>query len=153
MVQILLNKGADVNAQGGEYGNALQAASSGGHDQVVQILLDKGADVNAQRGKYGNALYVASSGGHDQDSSRWPRKKTLGHSRLRDLSSRLQDLPGCLSRTSSFRKRQNAVSMQSTVRGRNTLVSAGIRREDEVTQPSGVIRMAQKLGSQAAQRC
>ena len=42
MVQTLLDKGTDVNAQGGGYGNALQATSDGGHDQVVQMLLDKG---------------------------------------------------------------------------------------------------------------
>ncbi|RJE17605.1 Ankyrin repeat protein [Aspergillus sclerotialis] len=53
-----------VNAQGGHYGNALQAASSGGHAKLVQILLDRGADVNAQGGHYGNALQAASSGGH-----------------------------------------------------------------------------------------
>ena len=66
IVTMLLDKGADVNAQGGYYGNALQAASSRGHDQVVQMLLDKGADVNAQGGYYGNALQAASSRGHDQ---------------------------------------------------------------------------------------
>jgi hypothetical protein len=44
---MLLDKGADVNAQGGDYGNALQAASAGGHEAVVKLLLDKGADVNA----------------------------------------------------------------------------------------------------------
>jgi ankyrin repeat protein len=43
-----LEKGADVNAQGGYYGNALQAAANGGHDSVVTLLLEKGADVNAQ---------------------------------------------------------------------------------------------------------
>ncbi|EAQ86879.1 hypothetical protein CHGG_08132 [Chaetomium globosum CBS 148.51] len=48
--QILISKGADVNAQGGEYGNALQAASSEGHQKIVKLLLDKGADVNAQGG-------------------------------------------------------------------------------------------------------
>ena len=41
---MMLKKGADVNAQGGEYGNALQAASVRGHDQVVQMLLEKGAE-------------------------------------------------------------------------------------------------------------
>ncbi|KAJ5710401.1 hypothetical protein N7488_004557 [Penicillium malachiteum] len=32
VVQLLLEKGAEVNAQGGDYGNALQAASFGGHE-------------------------------------------------------------------------------------------------------------------------
>jgi hypothetical protein len=31
MVKLLVSKGADVNAQGGYYGNALQAVSYGGH--------------------------------------------------------------------------------------------------------------------------
>jgi len=66
VMRVLIEYEADVNAQGGEYCNALQAASWGGHDQVVQMLLDKGADVNAQGGYYGNALQAASWGGHDQ---------------------------------------------------------------------------------------
>jgi ankyrin repeat protein len=51
-----LDKGADVNAQGGDDGNALQSASAEGHQEIVQLLLDKGADVNAQGGNDGNAL-------------------------------------------------------------------------------------------------
>ena len=47
MVSLLLAKGADVNEQGGEYGNALQAASWNGHREVVEMLLDK-VDVNAR---------------------------------------------------------------------------------------------------------
>jgi ankyrin repeat protein len=66
VVQMLLDKGADVNAQGGYYGNALQAASERGHEQVVKMLLNKGAKVNAQGGRYGNALYAASERGHEQ---------------------------------------------------------------------------------------
>jgi hypothetical protein len=54
----------DVNAQGGNYGNALQAACRGGHKDVVQLLLENDADVNAQGGHYGNALQAACSGGH-----------------------------------------------------------------------------------------
>ena len=42
-MQLLLDKGADVNAEGGEFGNALAAASSRGHEKVVQLLLDNGA--------------------------------------------------------------------------------------------------------------
>ena len=64
MVQMLLDKGANFNAPGGEYGNALQVASKGGHDQVVRMLLDKGANVNA--------LQAASEGGHDQAPPSWP---------------------------------------------------------------------------------
>ncbi|KAF8528253.1 hypothetical protein JB92DRAFT_3093085, partial [Gautieria morchelliformis] len=60
----LLDNGADVNAQGGMYGNALQVALSGGHHAIVQLLLEKGADVNVQGGWYGNALQAALSGGH-----------------------------------------------------------------------------------------
>ncbi|THV63542.1 hypothetical protein D6D28_10596, partial [Aureobasidium pullulans] len=62
----LIRKGADVNAQGGRYGSALQAASVRGHDKIVQMLLAKGADVNAQSGRYGSALQAASAGGYDK---------------------------------------------------------------------------------------
>jgi hypothetical protein len=65
LVQIvLLEEGADVNAQGGYYGNALQAASYRGDEWVVAQLLEKGADVNTQGGEFGNALYAASLRGH-----------------------------------------------------------------------------------------
>ena len=61
---MLINAGADVNAQVSNYGNALLAASLKGHDTVVQLLVDAEADVNAQNGKHGNALLVASYQGH-----------------------------------------------------------------------------------------
>jgi hypothetical protein len=66
VTRLLLDKDADVNAQGGEYGNALHAASYRGHEQVVKMLLDAGAEVNAQGGRYGNALQAASARGHEQ---------------------------------------------------------------------------------------
>lgn len=43
VVQMMLDKGVDVNAQGGMYDNALQAASAGDHKKVMEMLLDKGA--------------------------------------------------------------------------------------------------------------
>ncbi|KAJ6126271.1 hypothetical protein N7471_010764 [Penicillium samsonianum] len=64
--QMLLERGADVNAQGGFYGNAFQAACAGGHDKIAQMLLERGADVNAQGGSYGNAFQAACARGHDK---------------------------------------------------------------------------------------
>ncbi|KAJ7266734.1 ankyrin repeat domain-containing protein [Mycena rebaudengoi] len=65
MVQLLISQGVNVNAWGGMFRNALQAASLEGHEVVVQLLLDRGADVNAQGGHYGNALQAASLEGHE----------------------------------------------------------------------------------------
>lgn len=65
-MNLLLNKGANINAPSYYFGNSLQAASREGHEQTVNLLLDKGADVNAQGGYYSNALQAASLGGHEQ---------------------------------------------------------------------------------------
>ena len=35
---MLLEQGADINAQGGHYGNALQAARHGGYHHIVKLL-------------------------------------------------------------------------------------------------------------------
>ena len=64
IVQLLLDEGAEVNAQGGKYGNVLQASCGGeytielqwsevsqdDYKALVQLLLDRGAEVNAQSG-------------------------------------------------------------------------------------------------------
>ncbi|KAK5110035.1 hypothetical protein LTR85_001793 [Meristemomyces frigidus] len=47
VVSTLLAHGSEVKAQGGRYGNALQAASVRGREKVVQMLLNAGAEVNA----------------------------------------------------------------------------------------------------------
>ncbi|EXF74490.1 pfs domain-containing protein [Colletotrichum fioriniae PJ7] len=68
-VEILIDLGADVNDQGGRYGNALLVASSHGHESIVQLLIGKGgADVNAySKGvKYATALWAAVSNGHSR---------------------------------------------------------------------------------------
>ncbi|KAI9741114.1 MAG: Ankyrin-1 [Cirrosporium novae-zelandiae] len=41
-VEALIKTGVDVNAQGGEYGNALQAAANQGNKEVVEILIKAG---------------------------------------------------------------------------------------------------------------
>ncbi|KAF8479926.1 hypothetical protein JB92DRAFT_2682348, partial [Gautieria morchelliformis] len=68
LVHLVLERGGDVNAQGGSYGNALQAAATAsyrGSKKVIRLLLHKGADVNAQGGEYGSALQAASYCGNE----------------------------------------------------------------------------------------
>ncbi|KLJ06283.1 hypothetical protein EMPG_09287 [Blastomyces silverae] len=61
-LRLFLERGADVNAQGEFYGNALQAAAAQrDNENIVRMLLERGADVNAQGGLYGNALQAAAT--------------------------------------------------------------------------------------------
>ncbi|KAK4452512.1 ankyrin repeat-containing domain protein [Podospora aff. communis PSN243] len=74
LVQGLIDLGVDVNAEGGYYGNALQAAAVavGTFDfepgpetkTVIQKLLGAGANVNAQGGHYGTALQAVAARAH-----------------------------------------------------------------------------------------
>jgi ankyrin repeat protein len=66
IVKMLLAQGAEINIQGGRYGNALHAASIKGHTQVVRILLNAGADIDAQSEDHGSILQAASCEGHEQ---------------------------------------------------------------------------------------
>jgi ankyrin repeat protein len=56
IVQTPLKVGANVNAQGGRYGTALQASASMRDTEIVQLLVDQGANVNGEGGQYGTAL-------------------------------------------------------------------------------------------------
>lgn len=64
VAQQLLGNGAKVDARGGKYGNALQAASHRGYGASVEMLLKAGADVNMQGGEDGSALQAAARRGH-----------------------------------------------------------------------------------------
>lgn len=61
----------DVNAQGGEYGSALQAAAWSGQTESIRLLIEKGAHVNVRGGKYRSALNAAVIMGY------WNIVKTL----------------------------------------------------------------------------
>ncbi|WDK21587.1 hypothetical protein CGRA01v4_12877 [Colletotrichum graminicola] len=64
-VRILLSDRPNVNATSDvRYCTALQAASIGGHREIVQLLLDAGANVDAIGGECNTALQAASIGGH-----------------------------------------------------------------------------------------
>lgn len=73
VIQLLIDNGADINAQSGLYGSSLQAASMAGDEKVVQQLLDNGASVSIQSGLYGNALQTASSKGRGKNSTAFAR--------------------------------------------------------------------------------
>lgn len=59
-----MKAGACINATGGQYGSALQAATVGGYKEIVEILITAGADVKGQGGEYGNALQAAALRGN-----------------------------------------------------------------------------------------
>ncbi|KAK4220966.1 hypothetical protein QBC38DRAFT_550337 [Podospora fimiseda] len=65
IAQLLVDRGADVNAQEKDGWTALMRASSNGHEAVAQLLVDRGADVNAQDNNGWTALMRASSNGHE----------------------------------------------------------------------------------------
>jgi hypothetical protein len=56
---LILELEADVDAQGGYYATALQAAAFQGYRDIVELLLERRADANAQGGYYGTALQTA----------------------------------------------------------------------------------------------
>jgi ankyrin repeat protein len=62
--QVPLRSGAQVNAEGGCLGTALQAAAVFGKLDILQLLLDRGADINTKGGRYGTALQAAASRGY-----------------------------------------------------------------------------------------
>jgi len=59
MVQLLLDHGADVNARGGKYETALQAAAAKGHLETVKLLIRHGADATIEGGTFGSPLKAA----------------------------------------------------------------------------------------------
>ncbi|KAF5353796.1 hypothetical protein D9758_010607 [Tetrapyrgos nigripes] len=64
IVKVLVENGADVNAEGGFYGFTLQVAARWGDLYIVKYLVEKGADVNAEGGCFGFALQAAAQWGH-----------------------------------------------------------------------------------------
>lgn len=78
VVQLLLEKGADVNLTscgrsplyGVIMGYKPQPAVTDRSLEIIQLLLDSGADVNASGGKYGSALQAAAASSYISSSVR-----------------------------------------------------------------------------------
>ncbi|KAF2200843.1 hypothetical protein GQ43DRAFT_343943, partial [Delitschia confertaspora ATCC 74209] len=65
-VKLLIDKGADVNAQGGACGNAPQAASYVGEEKIMGLLMNNGAYVNVEEEGCDTVLQTASLSSHEQ---------------------------------------------------------------------------------------
>ena len=62
VVKLLLDKGANINAQQNDGHTALMAAIRAGHIESVKLLLSRGADVNAEAQDSVTALKWAYDG-------------------------------------------------------------------------------------------
>ncbi|KAH7016121.1 ankyrin repeat-containing domain protein, partial [Microdochium trichocladiopsis] len=104
IVKLLLEKEADVKAQGGFYGNALQAASARGHAEIVRLLIEDGANANHPDPLGRTSLFLSSWFGHlgvvrtllsnrgtDYNATDW-RGSTAFHAAVRHGNSRVVSL-------------------------------------------------------------
>lgn len=66
VVRWLLDDGTDLDAQCGDYTDAVAAACLNGQVEIVQMLLEGGADVNAPDNIHGSALQAAVIGANDK---------------------------------------------------------------------------------------
>jgi ankyrin repeat protein len=62
IVELLLESGADVNAEGGEHGSAWRCASDSTHDEIADLLLKHGAipSIRSQRASRRRATRAAT---------------------------------------------------------------------------------------------
>lgn len=63
-LELLIARGADVNACGGKHETAVQCAARYGCLNAVKLLLKHGADPMLDGGKYGNAIKAALHKNH-----------------------------------------------------------------------------------------
>ena len=67
MVQLLLERGADVNRQRYDGLTALTEAAIGGYVDIAKLLIEAGADVNAKNSVGQTALTLALQGGYPNE--------------------------------------------------------------------------------------
>jgi ankyrin repeat protein len=65
MVQLLLDRNADIQAKNNTDYTALHLAAENGHEATVRLLLDRKADINAKLDDSRTALQLAIEKGHE----------------------------------------------------------------------------------------
>jgi ankyrin repeat protein len=65
VVRLLVEKGINVEIQGGIFRHQYYSAAFHGHTEIAKFLIEGGADVNAEAGDYGNALQAAAANGYE----------------------------------------------------------------------------------------
>jgi ankyrin repeat protein len=88
---MLLDKGADANAESEECGSVVYVAASQGHDKIVQMLLVAGADVDVKGVRYSSVLHAALRGGHERIFKMWLNEGYSHFERLSNGLCRLYD--------------------------------------------------------------
>ena len=66
VVDLLLQRGAEINQQNSRGGTALMGAARNGHERVVELLLQRGAEINMQDSDGVTALMSAAVKGHER---------------------------------------------------------------------------------------
>jgi hypothetical protein len=66
IVQLLVEKGADIDSKDGSGRTALLWAAEKGHKEIVQILVEKGADIDSKNGSGQPVLLWAAGIGHKE---------------------------------------------------------------------------------------
>jgi hypothetical protein len=90
-LQLLLEKGADIHAKGGVYGNALHAAIGKYELQTAELLLAQGAKLDPSRGEWEELLarVEEEEGRNEADRLRAYRENPSGY-----IDRRRQELWG-----------------------------------------------------------